>query len=154
MNSQLERLDNNQVKLTIEVAAERFEEGMNYAFNKNKKYISVPGFRKGKAPRHLVEKMYGPEIFYEDAVNYIIPGEYEKAVEEHDLDVVSRPEFDVEKIGKGENLVFTAVVTVKPEVKLGQYKEIELPKINVEVTDEEINEELKKVQERTPASLL
>lgn len=148
MNSQLERLDNNQVKLTIEVAAERFEEGMNYAFNKNKKYISVPGFRKGKAPRHLVEKMYGPEIFYEDAVNYIIPGEYEKAVEEHDLDVVSRPEFDVEKIGKGENLVFTAVVTVKPEVKLGQYKEIELPKINVEVTDEEINEELKKVQEK------
>ena len=148
MNSQLERLENNQVKLTIEVSAEKFEEGMKYAFNKNKKHISIPGFRKGKAPRNLVEKAYGPEIFYEDAVNYVIPDEYEKAIKEHNLDVVSRPEFDVEKIEKGQNLVFTALVTIKPEVKLGQYKDIEVAKIEVEVKDEEIEEELRKVQEK------
>ncbi|WP_341878049.1 trigger factor [Defluviitalea saccharophila] len=148
MSSQLERLENNQVKLTIEVSAARFEEGMQYAYNKNKKHISIPGFRKGKAPRAFVEKAYGPEIFYEDAVNYVIPDAYEAAVKEHNLEVVSRPEFDVEKIEKGQDLVLTAVVTVKPEVTLGQYKEVEVPKMDVEVKDEEIEEELKKVQDQ------
>ncbi|MBM7684817.1 trigger factor [Defluviitalea raffinosedens] len=148
MSSQLERLENNQVKLTIGVSAERFEEGMQYAFNKNKKHISIPGFRKGKAPRAFVEKMYGPEIFYEDAINYVIPDAYEAAIKEHNLEVVSRPEFDVEKIEKGKDIVLTAIVTVKPEVTLGQYKEVTVPKMDIEVKDEEIEEELKKVQDQ------
>lgn len=148
MSSQLERLENNQVKLTIGVSAERFEEGMQYAFNKNKKHISIPGFRKGKAPRAFVEKMYGPEIFYEDAINYVIPDAYEAAIKEHNLEVVSRPEFDVEKIEKGKDVVLTAIVTVKPEVTLGQYKEVTVPKMDIEVKDEEIEEELKKVQDQ------
>lgn len=148
MSSQLERLENNQVKLTIGVSAEKFEEGMQYAFNKNKKHISIPGFRKGKAPRAFVEKMYGPEIFYEDAINYVIPEVYEAAIKEHNLEVVSRPEFDVETIEKGKDVVLTAVVTVKPEVTLGQYKEVEVPKMEIEVKEEEIEEELKRVQEQ------
>lgn len=148
MSSQLERLENNQVKLTIGVSAERFEEGMQYAFNKNKKHISIPGFRKGKAPRAFVEKMYGPEIFYEDAINYVIPDAYEAAIKEHNLEVVSRPEFDVENIEKGKDVVLTAIVTVKPEVTLGQYKEVTVPKMDIEVKDEEIEEELKKVQDQ------
>lgn len=148
MSSQLEKLENNQVKLTMEVSAERFEEGMKYAYNKNKNHISIPGFRKGKAPRTFVEKTYGPELFYEDAINYVIPDAYEAALKEHNLDVVSRPEFDVEKVEKGQNLILTALVTVKPEVVLGQYKEIETPKMDVEVKEEEIEEELKQAQDK------
>ncbi|WP_058486591.1 trigger factor [Defluviitalea phaphyphila] len=148
MSSQLERLEDNQVKLTIEVPAEKFEEGMKYAFNKNKKHISIPGFRKGKAPRMLIEKTYGPEIFYEDAINFVLPEAYEAAVSEHDLEVVSKPEFDVEKVEKGQDLIITALVTVKPEVKLGQYKEIVVPKTNIEVKEEEIEEQLKQEQNK------
>lgn len=148
MSSQLEKLENNQVKLTIEVSAERFEEGMKYAYNKNKNHISIPGFRKGKAPRSFIEKTYGAGIFYEDAINFVIPDAYEAAIEEHNLEVVSRPEFDVEKVEIGEDLILTAIVTVKPEVKLGQYKEVSVPKMTVEVSEEEIEEQLKQDQDK------
>ncbi|NLK21140.1 MAG: trigger factor [Epulopiscium sp.] len=148
MGSQLEKLENNQVKLTIEVPVERFEEGMKYAYSKNKNHITIPGFRKGKAPRTLIEKTYGAGIFYEDAVNFVIPDAYEDAIKEHNLEVVSKPEFDVEKIEKDEELIITAIVTTKPEVTLGQYKEVEVSKTDIEVKEEEIEEELKQIQDK------
>ncbi|MCT4542065.1 MAG: trigger factor [Vallitalea sp.] len=148
MNVKVETLEKSMVKLTIEVEAERFEEGMKHAYNKNKKNITVPGFRKGKVPRQLVEKTYGAEVFYEDAVNYIIPDAYDKAIEENDLQVVSRPEVDVQQVEKGKSMIFTAEVAVKPEVTLGEYKGLEVEKTEIEVTEEDITAEIEKVRDQ------
>ncbi|WP_273324360.1 trigger factor [Vallitalea guaymasensis] len=148
MNVNVETLEKSMVKLTIEVDADRFEEGMKHAYNKNKNKITVPGFRKGKVPRQLIEKTYGAEIFYEDAVNYIIPEAYDKAIEENKLEVVSRPEVDVQQVEKGKSMIFTAEVAVKPEVTLGEYKNIEVEKSNIEVTDEDITGEIEKVRDK------
>lgn len=148
MNVKVETLEKSMIKLTIEVDAERFEQGMKHAYNKNKGKINMPGFRKGRAPRQLIEKNYGPEIFYEDAVNYIMPDAYDKAVEDNDLQVVSRPEIDVEQVEKGKAMIFTAKVAVKPEVTLGEYKGLEIEKVEVNVTDEDIDVEINKVKEQ------
>ncbi|MCT4685876.1 trigger factor [Vallitalea sp.] len=148
MNVNVETLEKSMVKLTIEVDADRFEEGMKHAYNKNKSKITVPGFRKGKVPRQLIEKTYGAEIFYEDAVNYIIPEAYDKAIEENNLEVVSRPEVDVQQVEKGNSMIFTAEVAVKPVVTLGEYKNIEVEKNNIEVTDEDITSEIEKVRDK------
>lgn len=148
MSLQVEKLEKNMVKLTIEATAEEFEAAMQKAYLKNKSRINVQGFRKGKAPRSIIEKFYGPSIFYEDAANYIIPDAYEKAAEESGLDIVSRPEIDVVQIEKGKPFIFTAEVAVKPEVTLGDYKGIEVEKASVEVTDEEVNSEIDKVRDQ------
>lgn len=148
MSVQVENLEKNMAKLTIEVAAEGLEKALNAAYQKQKKNISIPGFRKGKVPRAMVEKMYGPAVFYEDAVNSLIPQEYSKAAEESGLDIVSQPEINVEQIEKGKPFIFTAEVAVKPEVTLGEYKGLEVPKADLEVTEEEIEAELKKEQEK------
>ncbi len=153
MSVQVENLEKNMAKLTVEVAAEELEKALNAAYQKQKKNISIPGFRKGKVPRAMVEKMYGPAVFYEDAVNSLIPIEYEKAAEESGLDIVSRPEINVEQIEKGKPFIFTAEVAVKPEVTLGEYKGLEVPKADVEVTDEEIEAELKKEQEKNARTI-
>ena len=148
MSLQVEKLEKNMVKLTIEVPAEELEKALQKAFQKNKNKISVPGFRKGKVPRQMIEKMYGPEIFYEDAVNEMLPNAYENAVEECGEDVVSSPEIDVVQIKKGEPFIFTAEVALKPEVKLGKYKGIKLEKFDRTVTDEEVEEEINRERER------
>ncbi|WP_343209211.1 trigger factor [Anaerolentibacter hominis] len=148
MSVKVENLEKNMAKLTIEAGADEFESAVQKTYLKNKGKINVQGFRKGKAPRALIEKMYGKEVFYEDAANLIIPDAYEKAVEESGLDIVSRPEIDVEQIEAGKPFVFTATVAVKPEVVLGDYKGIEVEKAEVEVTEEEINAELDRVREQ------
>ncbi len=148
MNVKVETLEKSMVKLTIEVDANRFEEGMKHAYNKNKGNITVQGFRKGKVPRQLIEKTYGSEIFYEDAANYIIPVAYDQAVEDNNLQVVSRPDVDVQQVEKGKPMIFTAEVAVKPEVTLGEYKGLEIEKAFVEVTDEDIQADIDKVREQ------
>lgn len=147
MSLQVEKLEKSMAKLTIEVSAEEFEKAMESAYHKNKGKMNIPGFRKGKAPRAMLEKMYGASIFYDDAANAVIPEAYEKAAEESGLEIVSRPEIDVVQIEKGKSFIFTAEVALKPEVTLGQYKGIEVPKMEVEVTEEEIDAELKKEQD-------
>ncbi len=146
MSVQVENLEKSMAKLTIEVSAEQFEAAMQKAYIKNKGRIQLPGFRKGKAPRAMIEKMYGAGIFYEDAANEIIPGAYEEAAKESGLVITSQPEIDVTQIEKGKSFIFTATVAVKPEVTLGEYKGLEYEAQPVEVTDEEVEEELKKVQ--------
>lgn len=146
MSVQVEKLEHNMAKLTIEVEAAEFDAACKRAYNKKKGTFNLPGFRKGKVPMNVIEKTYGAGIFYEDAANDIMPKAYADALEETGLDVVSRPEVDVTKIGKGETFVFTAEVAVKPEVTLGQYKGLEVTKDKVEVTDEEVEAELKKAQ--------
>lgn len=153
MSVQVENLEKNMAKLTIEVTAEDLEKALNAAYQKQKKNISIPGFRKGKVPRAMVEKMYGPAVFYEDAVNSLIPQEYAKAADESGLDIVSQPEIDVVQIEKGKPFIFTAEVAVKPEVTLGEYKGLEVPKADLEVTDEEIEAELKKEQEKNARNI-
>ena len=148
MSVQVERLEHNTAKLTVTVDAKDFAKATTSVYNKRKGSFHVPGFRKGKAPKNMIEKMYGPEIFYEDAVNDLLPKAYEEAVKESGLDVVSRPEIDIEQVGKGQDLIFTAEVAVKPEVTLGQYKGLEVQKDAVEVSDAEVEEELKKEQEK------
>ncbi len=146
---QVENLEQkNMVKLTIEVSAEEFEKGMETAFNKNKNKISVPGFRKGKVTRKIVEKMYGPQMFYEDAINAVIPDAYAAAVEESKLDIVSQPEIDVTQVEEGKSMIFTATVAVKPEVTLGQYKDVEVEKADTTVSDEEVDAELNRTREQ------
>lgn len=140
--------EKNMVKLVIETTAEEFEAGLNTAFNKNKNKISVPGFRKGKAPRKMVEKLYGAEIFYEDAANAIIPDAYAKAADESELEIVSQPKIDVVQIEAGKPFIFEATVAVKPEVELGQYKGVEVAKCDTDVTDADVEEELKKAQDK------
>ncbi|MDU4977045.1 MAG: trigger factor, partial [Hungatella hathewayi] len=132
----------------VEVPAEQFEKALTAAFNKNKSRFNIPGFRKGKAPQAMVEKMYGVEVLYEDAINEALDATYGDAVTESGLEVVSRPEIDVVQVEKGKELIYTATVAVKPEVTLGEYKGIEVEKASAEVTDEDIEAELKKVQEQ------
>lgn len=148
MSFTVDKLEKNMVKLTIEVDAAEFAKAMDTAYEKNKNKISVPGFRKGKVPKKMIEKMYGAGIFYEDAANAIIPDAYHKAAEESGLDIVSQPEIDVTQIEEGKNFIFTAEVAVRPEVTLGTYKGVEIAKVSAEVTDEDIEEEIKKVQEQ------
>ncbi len=147
MSFKVEQLEEkNMVKLVIESSAEDFENGLNAAYNKNKNKITVPGFRKGKAPRKMIEKLYGAEIFYEDAANAIIPDAYAKAADESELEIVSQPQISVVQLEAGKPFIFEAKVAVKPEVELGQYKGVEVAKCDTEVTDEDVNEELTKVQ--------
>lgn len=148
MSFKVEELGKSMVKLTIEVAAEEFEKAMETAYQKNKNKLSVQGFRKGKAPRAMVEKMYGAGIFYEDAANEVIPDAYEKAAVESGLDIVSRPEIDIVQVEKGKEFIFTAEVAVKPEVTIGEYKGVEVEKTDVSVADEEIDAELARVREQ------
>lgn len=148
MSYKVENLENSMAKITIEVSAEDFEAAMVKAYHKNKNKISIQGFRKGKAPRKMVEKLYGPEIFYEDAANFAIPEAYEAASKECGLEIVSRPEIDVEDIGKDKPFVFTATVAVKPEVELGDYKGIEVEKQEVKVLAADVNAEIDRVREQ------
>ncbi len=148
MSLQVEKLEKNMVKLTIEASAEEFEKAMQVAYQKNKNKISIQGFRKGKAPQAMIEKMYGPGVFYEDAANEIIPTAYDKAVEESGLEIVSRPEIDIVQIEKGKPFIFTAEVAVKPEVTLGKYKGVKVEKFDTTVTEEEINAEIDKAREQ------
>lgn len=147
MSLQVEKLEKNMAKLTIEVPAEELEKAIQHAYQKNKNKINVPGFRKGKVPRQMIEKMYGPEIFYDDAANELIPDAYAKAADECELELVSRPVIDIVQIAKGQPFIFTAEVAVKPEVTLGAYKGIEVEKVDVTATEEEINAEIDKERE-------
>lgn len=153
MSVQVEKLEKSMAKLTIEVPAEELEKALQKAFMKNKNRISVPGFRKGKVPRQMVEKIYGPEVFYEDAANELIPEAYEKAVDECGEDIVSSPEIEVTQIKKGEPFIFTAEVALKPPVKLGKYKGVKIDKIDTEVTDEEITAEIDKERENNARNI-
>lgn len=147
MSLQVEKLENNMAKLTIEVAAEELEKAIQSAYQKNKNKISVPGFRKGKVPRQIIEKMYGKEVFYEDAANALIPDAYEKALDECEESIVSSPKIEVTQIEAGKPFIFTAEVALKPEVKLGKYKGVKVEKIAVEVTEDEINAEIERERE-------
>ncbi len=148
MSVKVEKLEKNMAKLTIEVASEEFEQAVKKAYNKNKGKMSVPGFRKGKVPQAMIEKMYGPEVFYEDAANIIIPDAYAKALDEtEDLEIVSRPKIDVDQCEKGKPFIFTAEVALKPGVELGKYKGVKIEKIDTAVTDEDIDKEIKREQE-------
>lgn len=148
MSLQVEKLEKNMAKLTIEASAEEFDKAILKAFQKNKNKFNIQGFRKGKAPLALIEKMYGAGVFYEDAANEIIPEAYEKAALESDLEIVSRPEIDVVQIEKGKPFIFTAEVAIKPEVTLGQYKGIEVEKKEASVTDEEVLARIEKEREQ------
>lgn len=148
MSLQVEKMEKNMAKLTIEVSAEDLDKAMQNAYQKAKGKIAIPGFRKGKAPRKMIEQMYGKGIFLEDAANALIPENYSKALEECDLEIVSQPEIDVVQAEPGKAFIFTAEVAVKPEVTLGDYKGIEVPKSEVEVTDEDVDAEIKKEQEK------
>ena len=143
----VEKLENNMAKLTIEVSAEEFEVAVEKAYNKQKSKINVPGFRKGKAPRKMIEQMYGKEIFFEDAANMIIPDAYEAAYDECDEEIVSQPSIDVVQIEAGKPFIFTAEVALKPEVTLGKYKGVKVDKVDVEVTDAEVDAEIDKERE-------
>ena len=148
MKCEVEKTENaNEVKLNVTIEAEKFDEAIKKVYFKSAKYFNIPGFRKGKAPMNIVEKYYGKEIFYEDAFNEVVPEELEKAVEENKLEVVSRPDIDVTQIGKGQDLIFTAVFQTKPEAELGKYKGVEIKKIEYKVTDEDIEHELGHMQE-------
>lgn len=153
MSLQLEKLEKNMAKLTIEVSAEELEKAIEAAYHKNKGQISVPGFRKGKVPRQMIEKMYGKEVFYEDAANALIPTAYEKAVEECEEEIVSQPNIDVVTLEAGKPFVFTAEVALKPEVKLGKYKGVTIAKAETSVTDEEVDAEIAKELENSARTI-
>lgn len=154
MSFKVEQLEEkNMVKLVIEASAEEFEAGIEKAYQKNKKSIALPGFRKGKAPRKMIEKMYGAEVFFEDAANAIIPDAYANAAEESKLDIVSQPKIDVVQLEKDKPFIFSAEVAVKPEVTLGDYKGIEVEKATVEVTEEDITAEIDKVREQNARTI-
>lgn len=153
MSLKVENKENNMALLTIEATAEEFEKAMQGAYLKQKGKISIPGFRKGKVPRQMIEKMYGPEIFYDDAANAIIPDAYEKELEGSELEIVSQPKIDVVQIEKGKPFIFTAEVALKPEVTLGEYKGIEVKKPEIEVSDAEIEEELNKEKEKNARTI-
>ena len=148
MSTKVERLEHNMARLTIEVAEDIFEEAMQYSYNRNKSRINVQGFRKGKAPRKIIEKMYGPEVFYEDAVNYAIDKTYPDAADESGLTLVSRPSIDIEQIEKGKPFIYTAEVAVRPDVTLKKYMGLEIQKIDKEVTDEDVQKALDRELEK------
>lgn len=149
MSIKVEKTENtNELKLTFNVPAETFDAGMKKVYAKTAKYFNIPGFRKGKAPMALVEKTYGSEIFYEDTFNEIVPEIFEKEIEENKLEVVSKPEIDIVQIGKGKELIFTAVVQTKPEVKLGKYKGIEIEKVEYKIMAKDVNKELEQMAEK------
>ena len=153
MSLQVEKMEKNMAKLTIEVSAEDLDKAMQNAYQKAKGRISIPGFRKGKAPRKMIEQMYGKGIFLEDAANALIPEHYSKALAECDLEIVSQPKIDVTQVEPGKPFIFTAEVATKPEVTLGDYKGLEVPKSETEVTDEEVEAELKKGQEKNSRTI-
>lgn len=148
MSVQVENLEKNTAKLTIEVPAEKFEEAVQHSYNKNKGKFNIPGFRKGKAPFNMIKKMYGVGVFYEDAVDEVIDASYPDAAKESGLDIVSRPSISIEEIEEGKAFVYTAVVAVKPEVTLGKYKGVEVQKTKSEVTEEDIETEIKRAREK------
>ena len=149
MSVKVEKTDKkNELKLEFKIEAEKFDEAMKKVYTKTAKYFNVPGFRKGKAPMHMVEKMYGTEIFYEDTFNELVPGIFEEELKNNNIEAVSRPDIDIKQIGKGQELIFTAVIQTKPEVKLGKYKGIEIKKIEYNVSDDDINHELEHMQEK------
>ena len=148
MSVQVENLEKNTAKLTIEVPAEKFEEAVQHSYNKNKGKFNIPGFRKGKAPFNMIKKMYGVGVFYEDAVDEVIDASYPDAAKESGLEIVSRPSISIEEIEEGKAFVYTAVVAVKPEVTLGEYKGVEVQKTNSEVTEEDIETEIKRAREK------
>ena len=149
MNCKVEKTENaNEVKLEITVEAEKFENAMKKVYFQNAKYINIPGFRKGKAPMNIVEKYYGAQIFYEDAFNDVASQSYGEALDENNIDAVSRPVVDIVQMEKGKDLIFTAVVQVKPEVELGKYKGISLKKVEYKVEDKDVEKELKQMQDR------
>lgn len=154
MSLQVEKLEKNMAKLTIEVPAEDLEKAIQNAYKKQKNKISLPGFRKGKVPRQMIEKMYGPEIFYDDAANELIPKAYAKAYDESGLDIVSRPEIDVVQIEKGKPFVFTAEVAIKPEVTLGEYKGLEVDKVSTRVTQKEIDAKVQEEAEKNAREIV
>ena len=148
MNCKVEKTKNaNEVKLELTVEANRFDEAMKKVYFKTAKYFNIPGFRKGKAPMNIVEKYYGKEIFYEDTFNELVPDVLEEALKENKIEAVSRPDIDVKQIGKGQDLIFTAVFQTKPEAELGKYKGIEIKKIEYTVKDKDVNHELEHMQE-------
>lgn len=147
MSLQVEKLEKNMAKLTIEVSAEELDKAIEGAYQKNKNKISIPGFRKGKAPRKMIEQMYGKEVFYEDAANALIPEAYDKALEECEEEIVSSPKIEVTQIEAGKPFIFTAEVALKPEVTLGKYKGVKVDKVEVEVTDAEIDAEIDRERE-------
>ena len=148
MSLQVEKLENNTAKLTIEVPAEEFDKAIQTAYQKNKNKFNVPGFRKGKVPYAMVEKMYGAGVFYEEAANELIPDAYANAAAESELEIVARPEINVTQIEKGKPFVFEAEVTLKPEIKLGKYKGVKVEAMDTTVTDEDVAAELDKVKEQ------
>ena len=148
MSLQVEKLENNMAKLTIEVPAEELEKAIEGAYRKNRGRISIPGFRKGKAPRKMIEQIYGREVFYEDAANALIPDAYEKAYDECGEEIVSSPQIDVVQLEAGKPFIFTAEVALKPEVTLGQYKGVKVDKADLEVTEEEVTAEIDKERDK------
>ena len=148
MSLQVEKLEKNMAKLTVEVPAEQFEAALKTSYNKHKNKFNIPGFRKGKAPQAMIEKMYGVGVFYEDAVDEAINASYPDAAKESGLEIVSRPEISIEQVEKGKSFIYVATVATKPEVTLGEYKGIEVEKAKPEVTDADVEAELKKVQEQ------
>lgn len=153
MSLQVEKLEKNMAKLTIEAGADELEKAIEKAYQKQKNQISIPGFRKGKVPRQMVEKMYGKEVFYEEAANLLIPDAYDKALDECEEDIVSSPKIEVVQIEAGKPFIFTATVAIKPEVKLGKYKGVKVDKIDTAVTDEEIDEEINKERENNARTI-
>lgn len=153
MSLQVEKLEKNMAKLTIEVSAEDLDKAIEKAYQKQKKQISIPGFRKGKVPRQMVEKMYGKEVFYEDAANELIPDAYDKALEECEEDIVSSPKIEVTQIEAGKPFIFTAEVALKPEVKLGKYKGVKIDKIDTEVTEEDVMAKINEERENNARNI-
>ena len=153
MSLQVEKLEHNMAKLTVEVAAEDVEKALQAAYLKQRKQINIPGFRKGKVPRQMIEKMYGPEVFYDEAANNMIPDAYAKAYDESELDIVSQPKIEVVQMEKGKPFIFTAEVATKPEVTLGDYKGLKVDKVSTRVTQKEVDEEIEKERERNARTM-
>lgn len=153
MSLQVEKLEHNMAKLTVEVAAEDVEKALQAAYLKQRKQINIPGFRKGKVPRQMIEKMYGPEVFYDEAANNMISDAYAKAYDESELDIVSQPKIEVVQMEKGKPFIFTAEVATKPEVTLGDYKGLKVDKVSTRVTQKEVDEEIEKERERNARTI-
>lgn len=153
MSLQVEKLEHNMAKLTVEVAAEDVEKALQAAYLKQRKQINIPGFRKGKVPRQMIEKMYGPEVFYDEAANNMIPDAYAKAYDESELDIVSQPKIEVVQMEKGKPFIFTAEVATKPEVTLGDYKGLKVDKVSTRVIQKEVDEEIEKERERNARTI-